>query len=143
MSKVSKELSIGYIGYGNMAMKRLKAIFSLKSYKTKTSYIVDKKIKAIGKVSFKKNLENNCIIYGKNGIIKIPSPWLPGEKSFIEVIKKNHYYKNFVNLTKDIYFLQAEKISNIFLEKDSDQELLVDINESVKLMSIIDSWIKS
>ena len=44
MLKGSKELSIGYIGYGNMAMKRLKAIFSLKSYKTKTSYIVDKKI---------------------------------------------------------------------------------------------------
>ena len=45
MSKVSKELSIGYIGYGNMAIKRLKTIVSLKNYKTNTLYVVDKKLK--------------------------------------------------------------------------------------------------
>jgi len=45
MSKILKELSIGYIGYGNMAIKRLKTIVSLKNYKTNTLYVVDKKIK--------------------------------------------------------------------------------------------------
>jgi predicted dehydrogenase len=99
-------------------------------------------IEAIGKVSLKKNLENNCKIYGKKGIINIPSPWLPSEKSFIEITTKNHYHKVFLNLKKNIYFLQAEKISNNFLNKDLNNELLVDINESVKLMSIIDRWLK-
>ena len=54
----------------------------------------------------------------------------------------NHYHKVFLNLKKNIYFLQAEKISNNFLNKDLNNELLVDINESVKLMSIIDRWLK-
>ena len=50
--------------------------------------LVGKDIEAYCKVSLKKNLNNFCKIYGSNGIINIPSPWLPSEKSYIEVIKK-------------------------------------------------------
>ena len=45
MQKKLKKISIGFIGYGNMASKRHQAIKTLKKYKTSVSYIIDKKIK--------------------------------------------------------------------------------------------------
>ena len=45
MQKKLKKISIGFIGYGNMATKRHQAIKTLKKYKTSVSYIIDKKIK--------------------------------------------------------------------------------------------------
>ena len=102
--------------------------------------LIGKNINAYCKVSFKKNLENNCKIYGTKGIVNVPSPWLPAQKSYIEVNNKNSYYKKFTTLDKSVYAIQAETISNLFLKKSLYDTNNVDIEESIKIMKILDSW---
>ena len=102
--------------------------------------LIGKNIKASCKVSLKNNLDNSCKIYGEKGIINIPAPWLPSRKSYIEVIYKNSYYKKFITSKKSLYAEQIEVISNIFLGNCKDDKNYVDINESVEIMKILDSW---
>lgn len=101
-------------------------------------------IDLVGHVSLKKNLDNICKIYCEKGSIKIPSPWLPSQKSFIEIAGNNHYYKSFTNIKNDIYSNQIEKISNNFLDKkNQNYNSLVDIEESYEIMLILDKWMKN
>ena len=102
--------------------------------------LIGKNIKANCKVSFKNNLDNSCKIYGEKGIINIPDPWLPSQKSYIEVIYKNSYYKKFITSKKSIYATQIEAISNVFLGNRKEDKNYVDINESVEIMKILDLW---
>ena len=97
-------------------------------------------IEAYCKISLKENLNNCCKIYGKRGIMNISSPWLPSQKSFIEIKNGNSYYKNFITSKKNIYATQIETISNLFLQKEIDNDYCVDINESVEIMKILDKW---
>ncbi len=92
------------------------------------------------KVSFKENLKNYCKIYGKKGIIIVSSPWLPSQKSYIEINIGNSYYKKFITSKKSIYATQIETISSLFLDKEIDRNYCVDINESVEIMRILDEW---
>ena len=101
---------------------------------------IGKNILASCKVSLKRYLDNSCTIYGKKGIINIPSPWLPAEKSYIEVIKGNSYYKKFTSTPKSIYSIQIENVSNSFSKKDDNIHQLVNINESIKIMKVLDMW---
>ena len=101
--------------------------------------LVGKDIEAYCKVSLKKNLNNFCKIYGRNGIINIPSPWLPSEKSYIEVIKKNSYYKKII-ASKSIYAAQIESVANLFIKNSSKGKNMVNINESSEIMKILDLW---
>ena len=104
---------------------------------------IGKNIEAVAEISLKNNLENICKIYGDKGTIKISSPWLPFKKSYLEVNTKNHYYKQFINTSKDVYTHQLEKVENYFLNKNLNEELLVDINESIEIMNILDTWNKN
>ena len=51
---------------------------------------INENIKAIGKVSLVKNLQNNCRIFCEKATITVPSPWVPSTKTFLE-IETTHY----------------------------------------------------
>ncbi|MDC3355127.1 Gfo/Idh/MocA family oxidoreductase [Candidatus Pelagibacter sp.] len=97
-------------------------------------------IDAIGTVSLKKNLSNNCKIFGEKGNIIIPSPWLPQQKSYIEVENNKSYYKKFTITEKSLYAHQIENIANLFVNKSYQNLNAVNINESIEIMKILDMW---
>ena len=73
--------------------------------------------------------------------MQVPTPWLPQKKSYLEIIKKNSYYKKFINTDKNIYTIQIENVSKIFSKvKSSENDLLININESVSIMKTLDLW---
>ena len=97
-------------------------------------------IEAIGSVSLKKNLSNNCKIFGEKGSIVIPSPWLPHQKSYIEVENNKSYYKQFTTTEKSVYAHQIENIANLFVNNSLENSNAVNINESIEIMKILDVW---
>ncbi len=101
---------------------------------------IDDKIDAIGKVSLKENLNNECTIYCENARITLPSPWLPSNKIFIEVETKSRYFKRIITSKKNVYTHLLEASSLYFLNKDKKMNYLVNIDESLKISKIIDSW---
>ena len=101
---------------------------------------IGEKIDAIGTVSLRKNLKNECKIYGKKGIITLPSPWLPSLKSYIEVEHSKSYYKKFTTSQKSIYATQIESVANSFLNKKISNANIVNIDESIEIMKVLDQW---
>ena len=97
-------------------------------------------IDSIGKVSLKESLENDCKIYCENATITLPQPWLPSNKSFIEVETKSRYYKKIIETDKNVYEHQIEASSNFFSNNNSSPNLLVGIAESLEIAEIIDFW---
>ena len=107
----------------------------------KINFVSEQNIKLNAKISLKENLENNCKIYGTDGIIIIPAPWLPSKKSYLEVIKENSYYKKFINTNKNVYTNQIENVSNKFKRVENKKnKLLVNINDSVDIIKTLDLW---
>ena len=102
--------------------------------------LIGKSIQANCKVSFKENLDNSCKIFGKNGVIKVPTPWLPPQKSYFEVTNKSTYYKKFITCEKSVYASQIENIANLFIKKLPYDKNNVSINESIEIMKILDRW---
>ena len=78
---------------------------------------IDSKIDAIGKVSLRENLENKCRIHCENAIITIPSPWLPTNKTFIEIETKSRYFKRIISSDKNVYQHLLESSSIFFSKK--------------------------
>ena len=101
---------------------------------------IDSKIDAIGKVSLRENLENKCRIHCENAIITIPSPWLPTNKTFIEIETKSRYFKRLISSNKNVYQHLLEASSVFFLKKEKKSKFLVGIDESLKISEIIDLW---
>ena len=101
---------------------------------------IDNKIDAIGKVSLRENLENKCRIHCENAIITIPSPWLPTNKTFIEIETKSRYFKRLISSNKNVYQHLLEASSIFFLKKEKKSKFLVGIDESLKISEIIDLW---
>jgi len=97
-------------------------------------------IDAIGKVSLKENLDNKCRVYCENAIITLPSPWIPPNKTYIEIETKSRYYKKLISSKKNIYTYLLEASSNFFSNKETKLNLLVNIDESLKISEIIDFW---
>ena len=109
----------------------------------KIDFLSEQNIELNAKISLRENLENNCKIYGTDGIIIVPSPWLPSKKSYLEIIKDNSYYKKFINTDKNVYTIQIENVSNKFNKIENEKnKLLVDINSSVHIMKTLDLWRK-
>ena len=109
----------------------------------KIDFLSEQNIELNAKISLRENLENNCKIYGTDGIIIVPSPWLPSKKSYLEIIKDNSYYKKFINTDKNVYTIQIENVSNKFNKIENEKnKLLVDINSSVHIMKTLDLWKK-
>ncbi len=101
---------------------------------------INDKIDAIGKVSLKENLKNRCIIYCENATITLPSPWLPPNKTYIEVETRSRYFKKIISSKKNLYTNLLEASSLFFLKKDRKLNFLVNIDESLKISKIIDTW---
>ena len=112
-------------------------------YDAKIKLRIGSNIEAIGSVSFKENLSNDCKIYGEKGKITIPSPWLPPKKSYIEVENSSSYYKKFTSSEKTIYATQIDNISNLFIQKSPDKKNNVNIDESIEIMKILDNWMNN
>ena len=93
-------------------------------------------------VSFKKNLDNICVIGGSKGSIKINEPWNPGINSTIEVTNKKHFYVKSINSKLSIYANQIEKVSESFINHD-DNSNLFNIEKSLINMRIISDWLNN
>ena len=101
---------------------------------------IDDKIEAKGKVSLKENLDNLCKIYCDKAQITLREPWLPSNKSFIEVETKSRYYKKIISSNKSAYDHQLEASSNFFSKDKKKSKILVNIEESLELSKIIGIW---
>ena len=138
------------ISFFNLFCKKDEQLKLIKSKGTFSSTGVDdqsevhlfigKNIEGYCKVSLNENLINTCKIFGTKGSVNIPAPWLPAQKTYIEIKNKNSYYKKFITSNKSLYSTQIKNISDLFLGITKDQKIYVDINESVEIMKILDIW---
>lgn len=104
---------------------------------------IGKKIEAHAHVSLKKNLKNICQIHFEKAIVTIPSPWIPSEKTYLEIETKSRYFKDFIVSDRGVYNHQLDLVSSVFLNQNNDKNFLVDINESLEISKIIDLWLKN
>lgn len=102
----------------------------------------DNKIEGKIHVSFKKNLENICVIYGSKGFIKINEPWLPSKSSIIEVSSNKHFYIKSIDSKLSIYANQIEKVSQSFISQKNELSLF-NIEKSLINMKLINNWLNS
>jgi predicted dehydrogenase len=138
------------ISFFNLFVNNLKETEVLKSYNNLCETDVDidgeihlklnNEISAIGKVSLCENLDNFCKIHCDNAIITIPFPWLPPEKTFLEIETKDGYYKEFINTNKNVYKHQIENVTYSFSDNNLINSFLVDIEESLEISKILDKW---
>ena len=103
---------------------------------------LNNQITAIGRVSLSENLDNICKIYCENAVITVSSPWLPSEKTFLEIETKGRYFKEFISTKKNVYEHQLENVSLAFVRKNTKDFNLVNIEESLKISRILDEWLK-
>ena len=92
------------------------------------------------KVSISSNLDNRCIIKGTKGKIIISDPWIPKNKSSIEIYTGKNYYRKFVNSEYSTYANQIQNVSDFFLGRSKNNLNLFDINKSVICMNLINKW---
>ncbi len=97
-------------------------------------------VEAKGKISLVDNLDNFCKIFCEKATITLINPWLPPEKTYIEIETKSRYYKKIFINKMNTYQYQLQKVSKAFIKKNSEANLLVNIEESVKISKILDDW---
>lgn len=102
--------------------------------------LIDNKINADIKISFKENLNNQLVLRGKKGTIVVNNPWLPDVKNHIDISIDNTFYKKFINSEKSLYANQIQKISYNFENSINDDNYSVNINESNVIMEILTKW---
>jgi len=101
---------------------------------------IDNKVKCEIKVSFKENYKNKTIIEGKKGKLIINEPWLPGNKTALEISQESSYYKKLVNSNLSLYANQIEMVSDNFEKNKKDDKFLVNINDSLSIMKNLSIW---
>jgi predicted dehydrogenase len=107
-------------------------------------YIINDNVIVKAVVSFKKDLSNDCVIYGTKKKLRVISPWLPEKKSIIEIIDGEDYYKRLVLSEHSIYANQLNIASQYFNKKIDDRNLnLVTIEKSIEIFHILDFWINN
>ncbi len=92
------------------------------------------------KVSFKENLDNKTYIKGDKGEMIIHNSWLPEKKSYIDILTKESAYKKFINSDISVYASQIQKVSECFKNKTLNDEFLIDIEKSIKIMNNLSNW---
>ena len=102
----------------------------------------DNKFEGKLNVSLKSDLENICKITCKNGYIKINEPWLPKQKTNIEVSVKNHYFIKTINSNLSVYANQIQNVSESFIKQNKVSNLF-DIEKSITNMKIITNWLNN
>ena len=109
----------------------------------KADLVFNNNLKIKISASVTENLNNISIIYGTRGKIIVPVPWLPGNKSILEVYIKDSYYKKFINSNLSVYANQISLFNEKILKIDEQFEsTIMSKNESLINMNIIDQWIK-
>ena len=73
--------------------------------------------------------------------IKINEPWLPGQKTNIEVSVNDHFFIKTVNSNLSIYANQIQNVSESFINPNKETNLF-DIDKSIINMKLIASWLK-
>ena len=68
-------------------------------------------------VSISSHLDNKCIVYGTKGKITILNPWMPSNKSALEIENEKRYYKKFIESPMSTYANQIQNVSDYFLVK--------------------------
>ena len=108
------------------------------------SAILDYDNKFEGKihVSFKQNLNNICIIHGSKGYIKINDPWLPSQKTVIEVSNNSHFYIKSVHSKLSVYANQIENVSENFTNQNKELNLF-NVEKSFINMKLISNWLSN
>ena len=101
---------------------------------------IDNKVKCQIKVSFKENYENKTIIEGRKCKLIINQPWLPGNKTTLEISQGVSYYKKLVNSDLSLYANQIEMVSDNFEKNKKDDRFLVNINDSLSIMKNLSIW---
>ena len=102
---------------------------------------INNEIKCNIKISLKEFFDNNSIIKGTKGQMIVKFPWLPEKKTYLEIFKKDRYYKSFINSDFSIYANQIKSVSNNFLNnKHNSQSRLYDIAKSLENMTYLDNW---
>jgi len=101
---------------------------------------IDNKVKCQIKVSFKENYENKTIVEGKKGKLIINEPWLPGNKTTLEISQGNSYYKKLVNSDLSLYANQIGMVSDNFEKNKKDDKFLVNIVDSLSIMKNLSIW---
>lgn len=95
------------------------------------------------KTSIRENLKNNCVIYGSKGKILIANPWVPNQKSIIEIYNGNNYYKQFIKSEYTAYAQQIDFFNNKnFGKKINLVDTFMSNKESLINMKILDDWKK-
>ena len=99
------------------------------------------KVKAKIEVGIRKNLNNQVIIKTTQGIIKIPEPWLPPQKTYIEVKMRDQYYKKFVNCEFSIYANQIDFFNSMISKKIKNPTFpYLSIQDSIEIANLSLDW---
>ena len=102
--------------------------------------IIGNNIRSNIKVSFKENLDNKMIINGESGSLILSNPWLPEIKSFVQVNHKHSSYKKFITSDKSVFGNQIQNVSAKIQDKKMNDNFLVNIQDSLKIMNNLTIW---
>ena len=102
--------------------------------------IIGNNIRSNIKVSFKENLDNKTIINGESGSLILSNPWLPEIKSFVQVNHKHSSYKKFITSDKSVFGNQIQNVSAKIQDKKMNDNFLVNIQDSLKIMNNLTIW---
>jgi len=98
-------------------------------------------IKAKIGVGIRKSLNNEIIIKTTQGVIKIPDPWLPAQKTYIEVKIKNQYYKKFINCELSVYANQINFFNLMITKKIKNSVFpFLSIQDSIQIANVSLEW---
>jgi len=89
------------------------------------------------------NLDSTLRIYGTEGTVTVPSPWLPGRVAPAPVIVVNRYGSEpmeiSVDARADLYVLEADAVGRLVREGRTSHPLM-SWDESLANMATIDRW---
>ena len=92
-------------------------------------------------VSISENLDNQTIISGSKGMIKITDPWLPKKEGFIEVHKNSKIEKLKFKCNLSLFANQIKLFNESILNKEHENIYpLMSVENSVNCMEIISLW---
>ena len=126
----------------NIEFKSVKGSFAITGVddSAEANLIIGNNIHSSIKVSFKENLDNKTIINGESGSLILSNPWLPEIKSFVQVNHKHSSYKKFITSDKSVFGNQIQNVSAKIQDKKMNDNFLVNIQDSLKIMNNLTIW---
>ena len=92
-------------------------------------------------ISIKKNLENTTTIFGSNGNLKVLNPWLPNDKTIIEISNKETKYKKEIISKYSTYANTIKNASNSIEKNNLECEYPnMSWQDSIENMKILTEW---